>query len=94
MVTNGYDHLSASEFNAVMLAYRATGGAFVYFTGWLPDAKRRVGDESVSEVHRVAKAALEAQEQGLVCLTQKCLQRGGERVPPIYEYRATVRRRD
>jgi len=87
--------MSANEFNAAMLERRATGDTFVYFTGWLPDAKRRVSaDEGVSELHLVAKMAMEAQEKGQVCLTQQCLRRGTERVAPIYEYPATVRRRD
>ena len=92
MKTNGCEHVSANEFNAALLERRATGDTFVYFIGWLPDAKRRVSkDESVSELHLVANMALEAQAKGQVCLTQKCLRRGEERRPPIYEYRATVR---
>lgn len=37
--------------------------------------------------------ALEAQTRRQICLTQqRCLRRGTEREPPIYEYRATVDR--
>ena len=64
----------------------------------MPDAKRKLGSgldgDDVSELHLVAKMALEAQDRGQVCLTQRCLRRGEERLPPIYEYRATVRRRE
>lgn len=64
----------------------------------MPDAKRKLGSgldgDDVSELHLVAKMAMAAQEKGQVCLTQKCLRRGTERVAPIYEYRATVRGRD
>jgi hypothetical protein len=89
MMTNGYEHMCANEFNAALLEHRASGGTFVYFTGWLLDAKRRVSaDESVSELHLVAKMAIEAQGKGQVCLTQRCLRKGTDRLPPIYEYRA------
>lgn len=62
----------------------------------MPDAKRKLGSgldgDDVSELHLVAKMAMEAQEKGQVCLTQRCLRKGSDRVPPIYEYQATVRR--
>jgi hypothetical protein len=86
MMTNGYEHMSANEFNAAMLEHRTSGGTFFYLTGWLPDANRRVSEgESMSELHLVANMAMEAQAKGQVCLTQKCLRRGEERQPPIYE---------
>jgi len=84
--------MSANEFNAALLDNRATGGTLVYFAGWLPDAKRKMGEDDIGELHLVAKMAMEAQTKKQVCLTQKCLRRGDERSAPIYEYRATVRR--
>ena len=94
MMTNGYEHMCANEFNAALLEHRASGGTFVYFTGWLPDAKRRLGGGDIRELHLVAAMALEAQMKKQVCLTQRCLRQGSERETPIYEYRATVRRID
>jgi hypothetical protein len=52
--------MTADEFNAALREHCATGGTFVYFVGWLPDAKKRVGGD-ISELHLVAKLAMEAQ---------------------------------
>src|SRR5262249_14303107 len=93
MVTNGFEHMSADEFNAALLKHSVSGGTFVYFTGWLPDAVRRVSEnDGVDELRSVVRLAMEAQLSRRVCLTQKCLREGSEREMPIYEYRATVRR--
>jgi hypothetical protein len=64
--------MTANEFNAALLA----GGTFVYLVGWLPDARKRMDGGDISELHLVAKLAMEAQKRRQACLTQRCLRRG------------------
>ena len=64
--------MTANEFNAALLA----GGTFVYLVGWLPDPRKRMDGGDISELHLVAKLAMEAQEKQQACLTQRCLRRG------------------